>query len=67
MHYNLYVARRERSVTQRTVAKKLGIHYNTYCKKESGKLDFSLREAIMLSKYFNQSLDELFAEREEAI
>ena len=61
-NHKLYVARRENKVTQRVVAKKLGMHYNTYCKKESGKLDFSLKEAKLLAKLFDTTLDELFGE-----
>ncbi len=56
----LYIARREKRLKQKEVAVKLGIHPQTYHKKECGKLDFSLREAKMLAKMFGCTLDDLF-------
>ncbi|WP_346207654.1 helix-turn-helix domain-containing protein [Caldifermentibacillus hisashii] len=60
MYPKLYVARRERNLYQKDVAKKLGIHLQTYHEKESGKRDFTLREARMLAKIFDCTLNDLF-------
>lgn len=57
---NLYVARREKRLKQKDVAKLLHIHAVTYSRKERGELDFTLNEAFILSDYFNIPLDDLF-------
>ena len=45
---------------QREVAEKLGISNQSYHLKESGKRQFTVQEAIMLSKVFGCTLDDLF-------
>jgi putative transcriptional regulator len=60
MQAKLYVARRERNLKQKDVAKKLGIHPQTYHEKERGKKDFTLSEAKMLAQIFNCTLNDLF-------
>lgn len=67
MHHRLYVARRERRLYQKDVAKALRIDPQTYHLKESGKSDFSLPEALALAKFFGCSLDYLFGEVEDAV
>lgn len=62
MHHKLYVIRRERRMRQKDIAEVLRIDPQTYHLKESGKSDFTLREARMLARYFNCTLDELFGE-----
>ncbi|WP_277680351.1 helix-turn-helix transcriptional regulator [Gracilibacillus dipsosauri] len=59
----LYVARRERNMYQKDVAKKIGLHPQTYHEKECGKKDFTLTEAKMLAQIFNCTLNDLFQER----
>lgn len=61
-HMRLYVARRERDIYQKDVAKQLGMHPQTYYTKESGGKDFTLTEAIMLAKIFDCTLNDLFGE-----
>lgn len=56
----LFVARRERKMKQKDVAKIIGIHPQSYHLKESGKREFTITEAKRLAKLFNASLDELF-------
>lgn len=57
---NLYVARREKRMKQTHVAKILQIHPVTYSRKERGELEFTLREAFILSDYFGESIENLF-------
>jgi len=56
----LYVKRRENRLKQADVAKKIGIHPQSYYMKENGKRDFTMTEAKRLAKIFNCTLDELF-------
>lgn len=65
MIHNLYIARRESRLYQKDVAKKLGIHPQTYHEKESGKKEFTIKEGKRLARLFNCTLDDLFAERTE--
>ncbi|PEQ05110.1 helix-turn-helix transcriptional regulator [Bacillus toyonensis] len=60
MNKNLFIARKERRMTQEAVGKVVNMHQQTYCLKESGKRDFTLKEAQKLAKYFNTTVDELF-------
>lgn len=60
MEHQLYIARKERRLTQKETAKKIGIHPQSYHLKESGKREFTLSEAIKLAEIFECSLDELF-------
>lgn len=62
MSLQVMIARKESGKSQDEVAKALRIARPTYSKKETGKYEFTLKEAIRLSDYFNKSLDELFKE-----
>ena len=62
LHHRLYVIRRENRLNQKDMAKVLGVHPVTYHKKESGKNDFELKEAKILAKYFDVTLDDLFGD-----
>ena len=57
----LFVARREKGDTQKEVAKKLSISPQRYQLKESGKANFTLPEAKILSELYGMSIDELFS------
>lgn len=57
----LYIARREKGDTQKTVAKELSISPQRYQLKESGKAKFSLDEAKILSNLYGMPIDELFS------
>ncbi|MCQ6284873.1 helix-turn-helix transcriptional regulator [Bacillus cereus] len=60
MNKNLFIARKERRMLQKDVGKVVNMHKNTYHLKESGKRDFTLKEAQKLAKYFKTTVDELF-------
>ena len=45
---------------QEEIAKFLGMSAANYCKKESGSINFSLREAKILSELFEATMDEIF-------
>ncbi|PGS81030.1 transcriptional regulator [Bacillus cereus] len=60
MHKNLYIARKERRMTQVAAAKLINKGQRTYYSKEHGKSDFTLKEAQKLAEYFKTTVDELF-------
>ena len=57
----LYIARKEKGDTQKEVAKKLSITPQRYQLKETGKANFTLPEAKILSEMYGMSIDELFS------
>lgn len=52
--------RSELGLTQADMSKKLGIALSTYNKKEMGKWDFTLKEAIQLMNIFNCKFEDIF-------
>lgn len=60
---NLYIARRERRISQGDVAKLLKICRSSYQNKEIGRTAFTLPEAAFLAKHFGTSMDELFEQK----
>ena len=65
MHYNipnrnLKSARIKFGDTQQDLAKYLGITINTLNLKENGKYKFTLDEALMISKRYNKTIEEIF-------
>ncbi|PGS79155.1 transcriptional regulator [Bacillus cereus] len=60
MHKNLYIARKERRMTQVAAANLINKSQRSYYSKEQGKSDFTLKEAQKLAKYFKTTVDELF-------
>lgn len=60
MYAGLYVARRESGMKQKEVAELLGIHHQSYCNKEKGHTDFTIRQGLMLTKIFDKTLNDLF-------
>lgn len=67
MYHKLYIARREKRLRQKDVAKMLHIDPQTYHLKEAGKREFTLKEAIQLTKIFSMTLDELFGDEEDRV
>lgn len=61
-NWSLYIARNEAKHSQSYVAKKLGITPQRYQLKESGKANFTLPEAKILSELYDMTLDELFSD-----
>lgn len=60
MYVKVLVARKEKKVSQKTVADVLKINDRTYSLKETGKTDFTMTEGLVLAKYFNTTLNDLF-------
>lgn len=60
-NWNIYIARNEAKQSQSYVAKKLGISPQRYQLKESGKANFTIPEAQILSELYSLTLDELFS------
>lgn len=56
------IARKELGKSQDEVAKALRIARPTYSKKETGKYEFTLKEALKLSKYLGKPVEVLFEE-----
>ena len=56
----LYVTRKENKLKQSEVARKIGIHPQSYHLKESGKRQFTIEEGIRLTKVFSCTLNDLF-------
>lgn len=63
-HPNLYIARKVNRMSQKQVAKKIGLSHSSYSKKERGVAPFSLKEAQLLASMFGSSIDYLFQEKE---
>ncbi|MBF7023643.1 helix-turn-helix transcriptional regulator [Staphylococcus kloosii] len=57
----LFIARKESKMSQEKVAMELGVTRVTYGLKESGKVDFTLEEAKILSELYEMPIDELFS------
>ncbi|MGX0158299.1 putative transcriptional regulator [Staphylococcus cohnii] len=57
----LYIARKEHGHTQKAIAKKLSISPQRYQLKESGKANFTLPEAKILSELYEMPIDQLFS------
>ena len=52
--------RNELGMNQYDMAQKLGIALSTYNKKETGKKDFTLLEAVKLCQIFNCKFEDIF-------
>ncbi len=52
--------RKFNNLTQSQVAEKLGICPMSYCRKENGKQDFTLKEAKKISDLFGLTIEEIF-------
>ena len=46
-------------VTQEVVAEKLGVEKTTYCRKEKGKIAFSLQDVKILKEFYNLTPEEV--------
>ncbi|MBY0036470.1 helix-turn-helix domain-containing protein [Bacillus cereus] len=60
MYKNLFIARKEKRMTQEATGKLVDMCKQTYYLKENRKRDFTLKEAQKLAKYFKTTVDELF-------
>lgn len=66
MNHKLFVARREKRLSQKKVAELLHMDRSTYNRKEMGRLFFTLPEAIKLTRILDCTLNDLFQEEETA-
>lgn len=62
---NLRVIRKKKDLTQKQVAKKLGIHWTTYTKYETGDSDPSSEMLSRLADFFDVSIDYLLGRDEK--
>lgn len=60
LYPNLYIERHKRKDSMTKIAKDLCMARQTYALKESGEREFTLSEAIKLSKRYGKPLDYLF-------
>ena len=60
MNYQVLVARKERKLKQKDIAKKLMLSRQAYSRKENGTQDFTETEMKRLAKFYGMTLDELF-------
>jgi len=59
----LYQLRKEKGLTQKGIADKLGISSVSYRNKEQSKNAFTQDEMFILSKFFRKSMHEIFLPR----
>lgn len=63
MQTTLYGLRKAKGLTQKELAKELGISELSYRNKELGKNEFTQDEMFFLSRYFNEKMDKIFLPR----
>lgn len=59
----LYGLRKERGLTQKELAQKMGISEVSYRNKELGKSEFTQDEMFFLSRFLNKQIDKIFLPR----
>lgn len=52
--------REENDLTQEFLANLIGVSLPNYCKKENGTIKISLKEARIIAKFFNKTIEEIF-------
>lgn len=52
--------RAEYDLNQDDMAEFLGIRRTTYHNKETGKSQFTVKEAVEIAKFFNATMDDIF-------
>jgi len=57
--------RKKFGYTQQQIADRMGMHYSTYGKMESGEIKVDIEKGLKLAKIYGVSLDTLFGEQEE--
>ncbi len=57
--------REDKDITQKEMAKYLGVHQTTYSSYEIGKLSLTAEVLIKLSEYYNTSVDYLLGLTDE--
>lgn len=51
--------RQDKGISRMEVAEFLGLHYNSVCRKETGKSDWTITEARKLADLFHVSLEDV--------
>lgn len=59
MTKELKILRIKHDITQEGVAEKLGVKKPTYCRKEKGKIAFSLQDVKVLKELYNLTAEEV--------
>lgn len=57
---NIRMIRIKQRLSQKFIAKELGLNQSQYSRRENGSIDFSVSEILKLKKIFNVSYEELF-------
>lgn len=57
--------RRKHGYTQQQIADKMGMHYSTYGKMESGEIKVDIEKGLKLAKIYDVTLNDLFGKQEE--
>lgn len=52
--------REDIGISQKAMAKHLSLSRQGYYKKEIGKTEFTIKEALIISKVFNRKLEDIF-------
>lgn len=61
----LRIVRRERNLSQRRVAREIGVSQSTYWKIENGRMKFTTDHLIALCRFYNLSADYLIGLTDE--
>ena len=56
---------KEKGVTQRQLAKEVGVSYQMICMYETGKVDMGSKKLFKIAKYLNVPMEELIEEEVE--
>lgn len=60
MKNNLPALRKESGITQKAIANKLNITYQSYYNKEIGRSEFTISEAFKLSVILHKNINDIF-------
>lgn len=60
MQEKLLLIRKNRNITQQTLADLIGISLNQYGLKENGKYNFDCDEMFAIANYLNMKIEEIF-------
>lgn len=60
MQWNLIRLRKEAGLTQKDLAKMIGVNITTYVNKEAGEYQFKSNEMFILRDYFQKPIEDIF-------
>lgn len=67
MQWKLIIARKERGLKQKDMAKQLELSVESYGMRERGQLPFQSDEMFIIGEWFGMRLDDIFLPRESVI